>query len=98
VDLRYLIVFSVLLVFSGFTWKRILQRRNSWLVKLCYILLAAVPFAGPVFYFLIDPPEVSPIAVSPEEFRTAKDPRPLTSFDPLLNSLRRMFRISEDNK
>lgn len=86
------VTFIIALALSGFAWKRILQKKNHFLVKLGYFLLACVPIAGPVFYLMIDPPESPPPVVSSKKFwRPSKGTVAWPSFDPLIKSVGRLF-------
>ena len=89
--MAYFLLICISLVTTGLAWKRILGKDEFWVIKFGYLILSAVPLAGPLFYLLIDPPESSPIAVPPEEFWTPKNPKVWPSFNPLINSLRRLF-------
>jgi hypothetical protein len=87
------VTFIIALTLSGFAWKRILQKKDRFLVKLGYFLLACVPIAGPVFYLMIDLPEIPPPAVSSKKFwRPSKGTAVWPSFEPLIKSVGRLFR------
>lgn len=78
---------------TGFAWRRIFSCTYSWYIKLAALAFTLAPIFGPVFYFMIDPPDNSPIEVSPDNFRQpSKGTSVWPSFTPLLQSLASIFR------
>jgi len=92
--LAAVILSLVSLALTGAAWGRILRRKNPWPSKLGYLVLTAVPLAGPMFYMIIDPPENGPIATAPEKLWTRTERhgnKVWPSFSPLINFLARLF-------
>ncbi|WP_105534430.1 hypothetical protein [Solimicrobium silvestre] len=94
----YVTIF-VSLVLTGFSWNRIFRQTDTAIVKTGYLVLTAVPFVGPLFYMLIDPPPNQPInklpySLWPEQSRGTKV---WPKFDPLIQSLASIFRRSKKN-
>lgn len=68
-------------------------KKNHLLAKVAYLVLAAIPLLGPLIDLLIDPPEGTPPRVAAEEFwHPSKGTNVWPSFDPLVKSLRGLFR------
>ncbi len=89
--------FTLLLGFllSAIALKRIFKARYHCLTKIGYITLAIIPFVGPIFYLIIEPPLSTPPGVSRSEFykgggKGGGDVVP--SFDRLFNSLSHWFK------
>jgi len=89
--------FTLLIGFllSAIALKRIFKAHYHWLTKIGYIILVIIPFVGPIFYLIIDPPLSAPPEVSPSEFyrgggKGGGDVVP--SFDRLFNSLSHWFK------
>jgi hypothetical protein len=96
--MNYFFLILVWCLETGFAWRRIFSRRYSWLARATALILTLLPVFGPIFYLMIDPPESSPSGVSPEEFwQPAKGAgRPWPSYDPLIKSLRKVFKGSAE--
>jgi hypothetical protein len=78
---------------TGFAWRRIFSCNYSWYLKLAALAFTLAPVFGPLFYLMIDPPDSSPIAVSPDKFlQPSKGTAPWPSFTPLIQSFASMFR------
>jgi hypothetical protein len=78
---------------TGFSWKRIFSRNAPWLMKITYLVLSAIPFVGPIFYFLIDPTENQTAKIPSEKLWESpkKGTAVWPSFDPLIKFLRGLF-------
>lgn len=89
--------FTLLLGFllSAIALKRIIKTRYHWLAKVGYIILAIIPFIGPIFYLMIDPPLSTPPGVSHSEFYKSSGKGGgdvVPSFDRLFKSLSHWFK------
>ena len=87
------VLFTMLMVVSlaasMVLWMRILRRPGRFWVKLLFMLLAGIPFFGPVFYLLIDAPDAKSLHQQDKPFAKGTDVH--ASFAPLITILNRFF-------
>jgi hypothetical protein len=95
-SIRYLLLIVLSMVLTGLAWSRILRKEGFGAAKLGYLVLAAIPVFGPLFYLMIDPPNNVPLDPTAKNHwkgsNRGNDVWP--SFDPLMRALRRLFRHS----
>lgn len=91
----YVFLSAVSVIMSAFAWRRIFLKKSSWPIKAACFALSAIPLAGPIFYFLIDPADNQPTKMPPEKLWKAatRGTAVWPSFDPLINFLRNLFKL-----
>lgn len=91
----YVFLSAVSIILSVFAWRRIFLKKSSWPIKAACFALSAIPLAGPIFYFLIDPADNQPTKIASEKLwkSSSKGTSVWPSFDPLINFLRYLFRL-----
>ncbi len=87
------VLFTVLIFISFCAtikiWSMVLRRPGAVWYKCLLMLIAAIPFFGPVFFMFIDAPPVLPLSGQAKPI--PKGTEVYTGFDTLIGALKRFF-------
>jgi hypothetical protein len=89
------LTFCICVFLSLIALWRIIRTPYHWLTKTGYVVLALIPFVGPIFYLIIDPPASTPSGVSKEDFHASSGKgsgNVVPSYDRLLKSFGHWFK------